>query len=44
MHHPAAAARFLDYGARLIFLQRVGGGYRLVHGALLEHMPGQGSL
>ena len=40
---PLRLPRFLDYGTRLIFLQRVGGGYRFVHGALLEHMAGQGS-
>src|SRR5690348_11908194 len=31
---PLRLPRFLDYGARLIFLQRVGGGYCFVHGAL----------
>ena len=40
---PFRLPRFLDYGARLIFLQRVGGGYRFVHGALLEHIAGRGS-
>jgi hypothetical protein len=27
---------------RLIFLQRVGGGYRFVHGSLMEHIAGRG--
>jgi hypothetical protein len=40
---PLRLPRFLDYSARLIFLQRVGGGYRFVHGALLEHMARQGT-
>ena len=39
---PLRLPRFLDYGTRLIFLQRVGGGYRFVHGALLEHIAGRG--
>jgi hypothetical protein len=38
---PLRLPRFLDYGTRLIFLQRVGGGYRFVHGALLEHIAGR---
>jgi len=40
---PLRLPRFLDYGTRLIFLQRVGGGYRFVHGALLEHIAGRKS-
>jgi hypothetical protein len=39
---PSRLPRFLEYATRLIFLQRVGGGYRFVHGALLEHMAGRG--
>ena len=38
-------ARFLDHAADLIFLQKVGGGYRFIHRLLLEHfaeMPGEG--
>jgi hypothetical protein len=34
---PWRLVRFLDHCARLIFLQRVGGGYRFVHGALMAH-------
>jgi hypothetical protein len=34
---PWRLLRFLDHCARLIFLQRVGGGYRFVHGALMAH-------
>ena len=30
-------ARFLDYAAERIFLQKVGGGYIFVHRTLLEH-------
>jgi hypothetical protein len=39
---PSRLPRFLDYGTRLIFLQRVGGGYRFVHGSLMEHIAGRG--
>jgi hypothetical protein len=34
---PAYYARFLDYAVDLIFLQKVGGGYRFIHRLLLEH-------
>jgi TPR repeat protein len=34
---PLKSHRFLRYGAALIFLQRVGGGYRFVHQMLREH-------
>jgi hypothetical protein len=34
---PWRLLRFLEHCARLIFLQRVGGGYRFVHGALMAH-------
>ena len=30
-------ARFLDYAAERLFLQKVGGGYIFVHRMLLEH-------
>jgi ABC-type uncharacterized transport system ATPase subunit len=30
-------ARFLDYAAERIFLQKVGGGYIFIHRLLLEH-------
>lgn len=36
-HTPANYARFLDYAADRIFLQKVGGGYRFIHRLLLEH-------
>ena len=36
-HTPRNYARFLDYAAKLIFLQKVGGGYRFIHRLLLEH-------
>jgi hypothetical protein len=39
---PSRLPRFLDYGTRLILLQRVGGGYRFVHGSLMEHIAGRG--
>jgi hypothetical protein len=39
---PSRLPRFLDYGTRLMFLQRVGGGYRFVHGSLMEHIAGRG--
>jgi hypothetical protein len=35
---PLALPRLLGYGTRLVFLQRVGGGYRFVHGSLMEHI------
>jgi len=38
---PSRLPRFLDYGTRLILLQRVGGGYRFVHGSLMEHIAGR---
>jgi len=34
-------ARFLDYTTRLIFLQKVGGGYIFIHRLLLEHFAAQ---
>lgn len=34
---PWRLPRFLDYCTRLIFLQRVGGGYGFVHSALMEY-------
>lgn len=40
---PWRLARFLDHCARLIFLQRVGGGYRFVHGALMDHFAASAS-
>ena len=40
---PLRLPRFLEYSTRLVFLQRVGGGYRFVHGALLEHLARPGS-
>ena len=36
-HTPRNYARFLDHAAALIFLQKVGGGYRFIHRLLLEH-------
>lgn len=36
-HTPRNYARFLDYAVDLIFLQKVGGGYRFIHRMLLEH-------
>jgi hypothetical protein len=38
---PLGLPRLLDYGARLVFLQRAGGGYRFVHGSLMEHIAGR---
>ena len=32
-----AETGFLDYAARLVFLQKVGGGYIFIHRLLLEH-------
>jgi hypothetical protein len=34
---PLRYARFLDHAARLVFLQKVGGGYIFIHRLLLEH-------
>jgi DNA polymerase III delta prime subunit len=34
---PPRYADFLDYGVKLVFLQRVGGGYIFIHRLLLEH-------
>jgi hypothetical protein len=34
-------AHFLDYAARLVFLQKVGGGYIFIHRLLLEHFATQ---
>lgn len=34
---PRNYAHFLDYAAKLIFLQKVGGGYIFIHRLLLEH-------
>jgi hypothetical protein len=34
---PFRFANFLDYAARLVFLQKVGGGYIFIHRLLLEH-------
>jgi hypothetical protein len=39
---PWRLPRFLDFCTRLIFLQRVGGGYRFVHGALMAHFARRG--
>jgi eukaryotic-like serine/threonine-protein kinase len=36
-HMPPHYANFLDYAARLVFLQKVGGGYIFIHRLLLEH-------
>ena len=36
-HTPVRYAKFLDYAARLVFLQKVGGGYIFIHRLLLEH-------
>jgi hypothetical protein len=36
-HTPLRYANFLDYAARLVFLQKVGGGYIFIHRLLLEH-------
>ncbi|MCB0209662.1 MAG: NACHT domain-containing protein [Anaerolineae bacterium] len=36
-HTPLNYARFLDYAAERIFLQKVGGGYRFIHRLMLEH-------
>ncbi|MBI1876880.1 MAG: hypothetical protein HYR94_01355, partial [Chloroflexi bacterium] len=36
-HTPHHYARFLDYAAGRIFLQKVGGGYIFIHRLLLEH-------
>lgn len=46
-HIPWNYARFLDYAADRLFLQKVGGGYIFVHRMLLEHFaqmeyPSQG--
>ena len=38
---PLGLPRLLDYGARLVLLQRAGGGYRFVHGSLMEHIAGR---
>jgi hypothetical protein len=34
---PRRFPHFLEHCVRLVFLQRAGGGYRFVHGALLAH-------
>jgi hypothetical protein len=34
---PWRLSHFLDHCTQLIFLQRVGGGYRFVHGMLMTH-------
>jgi eukaryotic-like serine/threonine-protein kinase len=34
---PLRYANFLDYAARLVLLQKVGGGYIFIHRLLLEH-------
>jgi hypothetical protein len=34
---PGNYARFLDYAAERVFLQKVGGGYIFIHRLLLEH-------
>jgi DNA polymerase III delta prime subunit len=39
---PRDYARFLDYAVRLIFLQKVGGGYIFIHRLLLEHFAARG--
>jgi NACHT domain len=39
-YSPWNYARFLDYAAERIFLQKVGGGYIFVHRMLLEHFAG----
>jgi len=36
-HTPLRYGDFLDYAARLVFLQKVGGGYIFIHRLLLEH-------
>ncbi|MEO0869881.1 MAG: NACHT domain-containing protein, partial [Cyanobacteria bacterium J06642_11] len=36
-HIPWNYARFLDYAAERLFLQKVGGGYIFIHRMLLEH-------
>jgi len=36
-YSPWNYARFLDYAAERLFLQKVGGGYIFVHRMLLEH-------
>jgi hypothetical protein len=36
-HMPLHYANFLDYATRLVFLQKVGGGYIFIHRLLLEH-------
>lgn len=41
---PRNYASFLDYAARLIFLQKVGSGYIFVHRQLLDHFCGLQSL
>jgi len=41
-HTPRNYARFLDNSVNLIFLQRVGGGYRFIHRVLLEHFAAMG--
>jgi hypothetical protein len=35
---PLRYANFLDHAARLVFLQKVGGGYIFIHRLLLEHL------
>jgi hypothetical protein len=36
-HTPACDGRFLDDAVRLIFLQKVGGGYIFIHRSLLQY-------
>jgi hypothetical protein len=37
-HTPLRYVNFLDYAARLVFLQKVGGGYIFIHRLLLDHV------
>lgn len=41
-HTPRHYTQFLDDAADLIFLQKVGGGYRFIHRLLLEHFAAMG--
>jgi DNA polymerase III delta prime subunit len=42
-HLPLDCARFLDYAAALVLLQKAGGGYLFVHRVLLDHFAKLGS-
>jgi DNA polymerase III delta prime subunit len=42
-HMPLCYATFLDYATRVVFLQKVGGGYIFIHRLLLEHFAAKQS-